>query len=472
MPLIAYAYLGTFSRYMADDFAALRAVRAHGFVGAQINWYQKWTGRFSFSFLYSLLAVLGPATPRVMPGLLLTLWFLTTVWAIYQIHFESGDLRRARVVLFAAFIMYATLETGPNLSQSLFWQTAALTHFAPLVLLSVLVGVICRGISTKHKRFSRKFNIVCAGIVAFVAGGLGDAYVILQSSGLIFSIFTVEVLAGSDLKSRIRAFLLAGLVGSLLALTVVAASPGNSVRQAFFPRRLGGLEMLEVTAWYSAGLVAKLVLTHPIIVMFSVGLPVVMVLRDFSNPAQRRWDRRICIQLLLLIPVAVLLLIGCCTGASIYAISEMLPERARILLSFVFVCGTFVWSYAAGEYLLGRLLMIRPNIGPSLSRLATVALLLLILGPMVSFFSILAARESARAFAADWDRQDAQLKTAKQRGLTDMTVPQIWDFQSRIGKGKSDLHLRTDPEFWINQITANYYGLKSIAASEDVTISH
>jgi len=29
-----------------------------------------------------------------------------------------------------------------------------------------IVGVICRGICTEHKRFSRKFNIVCAGIVA------------------------------------------------------------------------------------------------------------------------------------------------------------------------------------------------------------------------------------------------------------------------------------------------------------------
>jgi hypothetical protein len=62
----------------------------------------------------------------------------------------------------------------------------------------------------------------------------------------------------------------------------------------------------------------------------------------------------------MLLPVAVLLLIVCCTGASMYAISEMRPERARILLSFVFICGTFVWSRAAGELLVGRLLTIKP----------------------------------------------------------------------------------------------------------------
>lgn len=471
VPLLGYAYLGTFSRYMADDFAALRTVRAHGFFGAQINWYLKWTGRFSYSFLFSLAGVVGPETPRFMPALLLTLWFLGNVWAIYQIHLGTGDDSRTHVLLFASFIIYATLETAPNLSQSLFWQSAALTHFAPLVLFSVFLGVIYRGIRSKHKRYSGTLNFVCAGLLTFVAGGLGDAYVIFQSSGLIVSILAVEILATSACRSKVRPSLLTGLAGSLLALTIVIASPGNSFRQAFFPRRYGGLQMLEATLWYSASFVAKLVITHPVIVILSLVLPIVVLLRNFNDSTRRSWDGRLCIRLLFLIPAAVLLLIVCCTGASIYAISEMLPERARILLSFVFVCGTFLWSRVAGEYIIGRLLRFSPNIRRSLAQLATIALLLLIPFPLVSFFSVLSSRESARAFASDWDQQDAQLKTAKEKGVTDLTVPQIWDFQSRTGNGQSDLHLRTDSTFWINRVTASYYGLQSISASEDIVIS-
>jgi hypothetical protein len=65
----------------------------------------------------------------------------------------------------------------------------------------------------------------------------------------------------------------------------------------------------------------------------------------------------------------------------------------------------------------------------------------------------------ARGFAADWDKQDSALNTAQRSGVTEVTVPQTGDFQSRIGKGPSDLHLRKDPAFWINRTTAAYYGL-------------
>jgi hypothetical protein len=79
-----------------------------------------------------------------------------------------------------------------------------------------------------------------------------------------------------------------------------------------------------------------------------------------------------------------------------------------------------------------------------------------------SFFSVLGVRAEARSFAADWDRQDSELKNAKQSGLTDVAVEQVGDFRSRIGRGPSDLHLRTDPAFWINRTTARYYSLNSV----------
>src|SRR5262249_15938464 len=92
LSLIAYAYLGFYSRYMADDFSPLKPIRTHGFVAAQIFWYRGWTGRFSFTSLYSLFALLGPTTPRFLPALLLTLWFAGAAWAISQIQHCSGKI--------------------------------------------------------------------------------------------------------------------------------------------------------------------------------------------------------------------------------------------------------------------------------------------------------------------------------------------------------------------------------------------
>src|SRR5215204_2612271 len=94
LSLIAYAYLGSYSKYMADDYSPLRAVRTHGLLGAQLAWYQAWSGRFSFTFVYSLLALMGPATLRLfrvcswLYGLRLRFW-RPTEYSCYRIEFAS-----------------------------------------------------------------------------------------------------------------------------------------------------------------------------------------------------------------------------------------------------------------------------------------------------------------------------------------------------------------------------------------------
>lgn len=456
---------------MADDFAALRPVRNRGLLAAQIAWYQGWTGRFSYTFVYSLLAVIGPATTRFVPGVLLTLWFVSTVWAVYRIQSASGRISWSKVALFAGLLCFATLETAPNIYQSLYWQAAALTHFIAFIPLSLFVGLIFRPVGDERKSLLHKFRLLGAGILTLVGGGFSDTYVVLQSCGLILSIVAISIFAEKEFKSRIKPFLMAGLVGSLVALIIVAAAPGNSVRMTFFPRQFGGWDILKLTLWYSAGFVAKLILTRPITFLLMLVLPFLIVLRDL-NHQKASDDRQLCIRLLLLIPAAVLVLIICCTGPGVYALSVMPPERARIVLSLIVVCGTVIWSWYAGKYVAGELSMVSDKAKHILSLGATVALLILTLCPLLSFFSIFGLREKARSFAADWDRQDSQLKMAKRTGPSDVTVPQIGDFQSRLNKGASDLHLRTDPAFWINQVTATYYGLTSVRASEDVTNSH
>ena len=460
--LIGYACVGLYSRYMADDYTAVIAAK-QGWVHAQIATYRGWTGRFSFSFVANLLALTGAATPPFIPGLLLTLWLAVSVWAMFELQSLSGKISWERIVLYAGFVIVATLATAPNLAQSLYWQTGSLTYLAPFIPLSLFVGVICRGARTRHS----KFTLLATAILAFLAGGFSDVYVVLQSCGLILSIMMVEIFGRQDFKSRFRIFLITGLVGSLLALIIVAVAPGNSIRLTYFPQRLGGLGILELAIFYSVGFIAKQVIMHPLIFLGSLVLSLASVIKDFSLGREQTWDRRLCMWILVIVPAAVFLIIMCCIALGVYAMSVMLPERARILLSFLLVCGTLIWGRAAAEHLVERLLTQREKIR-KLTFVANVAAFLLIAFPLTSFFSIVRIREQARNFALDWDRQDSQLKAAKKNGIEDVTVPQIGDFQSRIGKGASDLHLRTDPSFWINRTVARYYGLRSVRANEDV----
>jgi uncharacterized protein DUF6056 len=428
LSLIGYGYLGSFSRYMADDYSAVTMVGRHGLLGAQIASYQGWTGRFSFTFVADFLALIGPSTARIVPALLLTLLFAGAIWSSYQIHSLFGKVSWARVVLFPALVIFATLEMAPNVSQSLYWQTGALTYFAPLILLSLFVGVVARGIRRNQRRLSYGFTLACAAILPFIAGGFSDVYVVLQSCGLILSILAVEFAAGVDFKSRITPVLIAGLVGSFVALTIVALAPGNSVRLTYFPNQLPVSDILRLTARYSIGFIARQVLTHPATSLISLTLPLLIVLRDFND--EHRCNRRLCIGVLLITPPAVLLVIMCCVAPGVYAMSTMLPERARILLALTFVGGSAIWSRAAGEYLGGKLLRSSLKMRHSIPLAATLAIMLVILCSPVSLISVISMRDEARSFAADWDKQDSELKFAKQNGVVDVAVQQIGDFQS------------------------------------------
>ena len=463
LALVAHAYLGSFSRYMADDYTIATMAKARGLFGAQVSWYLGWTGRFSFNFVATLLGLIGPVTTRFLPALLLTLWIGATAWAIIQLHSSSVRSRWTRAVLFAGLIIFATLETAPNVVESVYWQTGALVYIAPLVLLSLYVGIVIRFVRGTHQRSS----FYAAGILMFVAGGFSDAYIVLQSCGLILALIAVEIFAPQHLKRAVRAFLLISLLGSLLALAVVAIAPGNSARQAYFPNHLGLPQILSLTLVYSLRFIAKLMLTHPVVLSLLLGLPFLMVLRDKSGGDTPVWNRQLCIRLLLLFPPAIFVLIACCSAPSFYGMSVMLPERARILLSLTFVCGTVVWSRAAGEFLLTKL---RYDMKQMIRTGSALLLMLMIVAPLVSFISTLGMREQARAYAADWDRQDIELRAARQKGINDVAVQQIGDFQWRLGKGPSDLHLRTDPGFWIKRGTAEYYGLSSVRAKEDVPV--
>ncbi|MEJ2571620.1 MAG: hypothetical protein P8Y98_13890, partial [Anaerolineales bacterium] len=55
LPLVLYAWIGIHSRYMADDFWTSGQLKELGFWEAQKYWYLSWSGRFSFTFLVSLV---------------------------------------------------------------------------------------------------------------------------------------------------------------------------------------------------------------------------------------------------------------------------------------------------------------------------------------------------------------------------------------------------------------------------------
>jgi hypothetical protein len=477
LALAAYGYVGFFSRYMADDYSFRTTVNSRGLLGAQTHWYMTWSGRFSFIFVADLCSSMGPRFVPFLPALLLATWIAVMTWSIHRMDWlGSPKTSYVQSLLFAGLIILATLKTAPNIVQSLFWQDSALNYVPPLIILTFYVGFISSRLRAADARAARPSALSLCGsaVFMFIAGGFSEAYLVLQTSALILAILAGWRYAPDGLKPVLRALLFAGLVGSLLALMVVVSAPGNSVRLAYFPPAPGLFQILKLASAHSCWFIAKAIFHHPFVFAAAVLLPFLIALRRCASGghSDANEGRRHRAELLVLLPAAVLFLSMCCTASAFYGMSVMLPARSQVLLSFTLVCGTVVWGHSAGTHCRVALPFISQNVGRVALFGPTLAPILMITLPVASCASTFGLRARARAYAADWDRQDEEMRAAKNRGARELTVEQIGDFQSRLGLGNSDLHLRTDRNFWINQAVAKYYGIDSVAARQDPTTSH
>src|ERR1051325_3572977 len=116
--LLAYAWLGFYTRYFGDDYCTAQVLREVGLVESQRLWYANWTGRFSFTFAVNIAEYAGPLIVRFLPTLSLALWLTAGTWALYQI---AAGRRRHPVgdsFLLTALCVFATLNHIPNIAQS------------------------------------------------------------------------------------------------------------------------------------------------------------------------------------------------------------------------------------------------------------------------------------------------------------------------------------------------------------------
>ena len=56
-----FAYLGSFTRYMADYFCQAAETNKFGFLQTQARWYVNWTGRFASNLSIAAAVSAGPA---------------------------------------------------------------------------------------------------------------------------------------------------------------------------------------------------------------------------------------------------------------------------------------------------------------------------------------------------------------------------------------------------------------------------
>ena len=245
-PLLIHIYLGSYSRFIADDFCSSAMAHSQGILRGTLFWYLNWNGRFSANFLDSLFGYLGPAATPYATGLVVTLWFFALASAVSQL-LPSVEERLLKSCIIAAMVLFATLHVLPLVGQSLYWGQGMRSIVPPLIFGTASLALIANHGNSPAKTSSQW--IITAALVTFIAVGFAETYFAVQTAALVFA-FVIPVIFKRYAPPNKRNYfllLIAGLVGSLAGGLVMFVAPGNKFRQNAFPTPPAIPELLSVS---------------------------------------------------------------------------------------------------------------------------------------------------------------------------------------------------------------------------------
>jgi hypothetical protein len=465
--LLAFAYVGHFTRYMADDYCIAVDLHNTGFLKAQKIWYMSWTGKFSYMFALSVAELIGPAIVPFLPLLALTCWLAAAIWSVYQLALMAGWPRPFKTsLILSGFILFATLNSAHNLVQSFYWQTGMLGYTPPLIFLTISTGLLIYVIRLRLQNRTALLVIILSGVLTLFGGGFSEVYVVLQTGALLLAIMACWIYASPSFKRAAFPPLIADLTGSLIALSIVVLAPGNNVREGFYPPPPHLFALAKLSLYYAAGFVGYTIYLSPLTTLLMVLLPALFGGYIHSKPSNRGrdFDSRTVRRFLLFFPLIGFLLLFICFVPGVYAMSSYIPGRARIIPQLVFILTAACWSYFAGIALSRRFStrLQTPSIG--LTAGYVVVAVLLFLPPLLAIQRTLKLVPKASASASAWDQTDREIRAAKAQGQIDLTIPVVEDIETRLGARKTELQIQRDALDWKNQCMAKYYGLNSIKA--------
>jgi len=487
-PLLVHAYLGSYSRLMADDFCSAAVSHSKGIVGGTVNWYLTWNGRFSADFLDSLMGYIGTSVTPYGTAVVIILWLAVLTLALYQILVASYQTMRLSIAcLGAAVILYTVLAIIPLVAQSLYWGQGMRSVVPPLVMGTAYIALISyfRRLPASPNR-ATLWSLIAGG-TTFLAGGFSETYVVLQTSAVTFALIIYIVSGKSDFRGDVLPLLMGGLIGSLAAMAIIFIAPGNKFRRAFFPfSPPGALELLKISFQGLFEFLGKVFRSSTcwLSILMLIAFSIMLGAGAIQSSAQAVVLRRQGKLALVWLPIVSLTLLLSCNVPIAYGASLTLPDRTLVIPGFVLVCALSVWGYIFGRVFFHDYKIARTG-GKVLLKTAQGFLLLsFALKALGSTRELINLEPAFRNYAQAWDEREGLIREAKSEGAAYVLVPQIqnralleeivpdptlWVNDERLrnyhGYGKPAVPPPI-PSLWVNKCVRDYYGIAVMPVSD------
>ncbi len=433
-----FAYMGYFSRFIADDYCFAIELRKatiwHPLISRYLTLSDRYTNILFFDFA---IRIAGMSGMRFFPAALIGLWTLSMIALLLTLR-PSWDPWTS--IFLATWVIFFSLWQAPQRYQTLYWYSSSVTHFAPIVFtplgLTVLSWQVRNGVSSFWLDGVNAF-------LFFLLGGFSEppTAMLITAFGLMLGSTYIP----GGLPSAWRRRLFWSLAGLTMAMMVMLLSPANAIRMDEPPP-------LTLLLWrvviYPALFIWDTLRTQPLPTLLTFLGPMLLFSLTANQELRLQAQRRPAWVPILLLLAITYLLIAASFAPSAYGQSYPVA-RARFTGRVLMTA-----ALTAGGLWLG--LRFRPQ--PRLQLLMALALILIALYPLRATWKMWQSELPLyQQRAAAWDAREAGILSQIAEGRKEIIVEQIFNFQQVK-------ELDSDPRHWVNRCAALYYGVESIQA--------
>ena len=253
IPAALYAYLGQFSRIIADDYCYMARYHSIGLWGGVLQEFNNWSGSYAALIFKGIIAPLDVLAPRVLPAIITALWLVGSYWLIFQVlaHLKIDHWRRTLSITLAAFIVTASVHALHS-TQSIYFYSGSARHTLPTALLTIYLAL---AYWTMRRAGKRRFywGIIAGGLLCFISAGGSEVFVTFQTVFLTLCLLMNRAFLRNGVRRAGMLVFGVGWLTTLAGLVIQLSSPGAAVRSARLYAR-SGLGPLD---WDMASLASK-----------------------------------------------------------------------------------------------------------------------------------------------------------------------------------------------------------------------
>lgn len=455
-----YAYLGVFSRYLADDYCEAVRVNNSSPFDAVFDRYSagatRASNRYSNLLFVGLSEMLGNNNMQVTIVSMILLWGAGLSWCVHEIRrYLKIDWFVPLDIFWGATFGFFSFLQAPNLFQSVFWRSSMMTHFAPLVLGSFLCAFLVRQL--RRLRISPSSHLInsIAFFAAFIIAGFSEPPAATMVTVLALLMPVAWLCEKSPVKQKQFALVAWTFTGAFLGLMIMFFSPaGANIAEK---RNLDFVVIAGKSFFYSYLFIIDSLKIVPLPTFLSVLMPLLLVWlykQAQLSPLSRK-DRYIILIEIVAIPILMWLLIAAGFSPSVYG-QNYPVERMRFLARTIMIAA-FMLEGALFGVLLKDMQFKYHQISGQWAVLVFFAVVAIVYPVRAALHMYKFDVPQFRTNAENWDIRDAQIRSAVEQGAADLVVVQL-DSMGGVVEYKGNR------SFWVNLCAARYYGLDSLIA--------